>query len=123
MMQNHKMFILACSGASNTGAYSDRVARKMMQDGNAKMLCLARFAVDSGFAEESKAELGDGVRIVVLDGCPINCGEKTLREKGIERFEHVNTTDFGIVKGQTPMTEEMILKISESILIPGSQQS
>lgn len=112
-MQNSKMFILACSGASNTGAYSDKVARKMMQNGNAKMLCLARFAVDPAFAEESKAELGDGVRIVVLDGCPINCGEKTLRENGIMQFEHVNTTDFGIVKGQTPVTEAKINEICE----------
>jgi len=113
MEPNKKIIILACSGASNTGAYSDKVARKMMQDGNAKMLCLARFAVDKSFAEQSKAELGNGARIVVLDGCPINCAEKILMENGIEHFEHINITDFGIVKGQTPVTEAKINEICE----------
>lgn len=113
METNNKMILLACSGASNTGAYSDKISRKLMSDGNAKMLCLARFAVDKNFAEESKAELNNGARIVVLDGCPINCGEKTLRANGIEQFEHVNTTDFGIVKGQTPVTEAKINEICE----------
>jgi len=123
MNQNCKLFVLACSGASNTGAYSDKVARKLMKDGKAKMLCLARFAVDKNFAETSKAELSNGIRIVVLDGCPINCAEKILMKNGIEQFEHINITDFGIVKGQTPVTEEMIIKISESILNPESNKS
>ncbi|MDW7679385.1 MAG: putative zinc-binding protein [bacterium] len=113
MELNKKRIILACSGASNTGAYSDKTARKMMQDGNAKMLCLARFAVDKSFAEQSKAELGNGARIVVLDGCPINCGEKTLTGNDIKQFEHINITDFGIVKGQTSETEAKINEICE----------
>ncbi|MFZ5517449.1 MAG: putative zinc-binding protein [Candidatus Zhuqueibacterota bacterium] len=108
MMQNSIMIILACSGASNTGAYSDKVARKLMKDGHAKMLCLARFAVDSVFAEDSKSELSFGARIVVLDGCPINCAEKILKKNRIETFEHINITDFGIVKGKTPVTEAKI---------------
>jgi uncharacterized metal-binding protein len=112
-MQNNKMFILACSGASNTGAYSDKVARKLMKDGNAKMLCLARFAVDKNFADDSKAELNNGARIVVLDGCPINCAELILKDNEIEKFEHINITDFGIVKGQTPVTEAKINEICE----------
>ncbi len=53
MGPNKKMILLACSGASNTGAYSDKTARKLMQDGNAKMPCLARFAVDESFAQTS----------------------------------------------------------------------
>lgn len=123
MNQNCKLFVLACSGASNTGAYSDKVARKLMNDGNAKMLCLARFAVDESFAATSKTELSNSARIVVLDGCPINCAEKILMENGNQQFEHVNITDFGIVKGQTPVTEEMIIKITDSILNPESNRA
>ena len=51
--------------------------------------------------------------IVVLDGCPIDCTAKILNERGIHNFEHVHTTDFGIVKGQTPVTEEKIDEIVE----------
>jgi len=43
-MENKTPGIIACSGASNTGAYSDLVARKLMNMGKAKMLCLARFS-------------------------------------------------------------------------------
>jgi uncharacterized metal-binding protein len=50
-------------------------------------------------------------RIVVLDGCPIDCAAKILKERGIDNFEHVHTTDFGIVKGQTPVTDEKIDEI------------
>lgn len=113
METNNKMILLACSGASNTGAYTDKIARKLMKDGNTKMLSLARFAVDKSFAEESKAELGNGSRILVLDGFPINCAEMILKDNGIEKLEHVNITDFGIVKGQTPVTEGKINEICE----------
>ncbi|MDZ7822549.1 MAG: putative zinc-binding protein [Candidatus Marinimicrobia bacterium] len=54
---NKKITVVACSGASNTGAYSDKVARKLMALGKADMLCLAKFAVDKNFAEISKKKL------------------------------------------------------------------
>ncbi|MBN1561393.1 putative zinc-binding protein [candidate division KSB1 bacterium] len=105
---NDKIILIACSGASNTGAYSDKVARTLMAKGNAKMLCLARFAVDEKWAEAQKNDLLQDARIVVLDGCPIDCAAKILNERGIHNFEHVHTTDFGIVKGKTSVTEEKI---------------
>ncbi len=52
-----KITVVACSGASNTGQYSDLVARKLMQSGKAKMLCLARFSVDDKFAENAGSKL------------------------------------------------------------------
>lgn len=105
--------IVACSGASNTGSYSDLVARKLMQTGRAKMLCLARFSVDEKFVEKSKTEY---TNIVVLDGCPINCAEETLKLRGITNYKHINTTDFEIVKGKTPVTEDKINEIVEYII-------
>ena len=112
MIEKH-IGIVACSGASNTGSYSDLVARKLMQSGKAKMLCLARFSVDEKFAENSKEEYS---KIVVLDGCPINCAEETLKQRGIANYQHINTTDFEIVKGKTPVTEEKVNEIAKYIL-------
>lgn len=111
-----KVIILACSGASNTGVYSDKVARKLMTSEKGKMLCLARFAVDEEWAESQKCDLLQGTRIVVLDGCPIDCAAKILKQRGIHDFEHVYTTDFGVVKGKTPVTEEKIIEISNAII-------
>lgn len=112
-MNEKPIGIVACSGASNTGSYSDLVARKLMQSGKAKMLCLARFSIDEKFAEKSKEEYSN---IVVLDGCPINCAEETLKQRGITNYKHINTTDFEIVKGKTPVTEEKINEIVDYIL-------
>jgi uncharacterized metal-binding protein len=105
--------IIACSGASNTGSYSDLVARKLMQSGKAKMLCLARFSVDKKFAEKTKDEVKN---IIVLDGCPINCAELTMKQNRIDNFVHINITDFGIVKGKTPVIEEKVNEIVNYIL-------
>lgn len=44
-MENYTVHIVSCSGASNTGKYSDAVARMLMAGENAKMLCLARFSI------------------------------------------------------------------------------
>jgi len=115
---NKKIIVLACSGASNTGAYSDKAARKLMANGKAKMLCLARFAIDPKFAEQSKKDLqqlGDDGELIIIDGCPINCAEAIMKESGFTRYRHINTTDFGIVKGKTPITEEKIDEIIKAI--------
>lgn len=114
-----KIIVLACSGASNTGAYSDKVARKLMANGKGKMLCLARFAIDPKFAEQSKqelTELGDDGELIIIDGCPINCAEEIMKASGFLKYRHINITDYGIVKGKTPVTEEKIDEILADIL-------
>ncbi|HEX2867755.1 MAG TPA: putative zinc-binding protein [Ignavibacteriales bacterium] len=111
-MNEKQIGIVACSGASNTGSYSDLVARKLMQSGKAKMMCLARFSVDKAFAENTKQETE---QVIVLDGCPINCAELTMKQNGINKFIHINTTDFHIVKGKTPVTEEKVNEIADHI--------
>jgi uncharacterized metal-binding protein len=108
-----KTGIIGCSGASNTGAYSDLAARKLAKTGRVKMLCLARFTVDEKFTEQMKNEISE---YIVLDGCPINCAEVIMKNAGIDKFVHINTTDYGIIKGKTPVSEEKIDEISESIL-------
>jgi uncharacterized metal-binding protein len=89
------------------------VARKLMQSGKAKMLCLARFSVDDEFAGKAGSEIE---KLIVLDGCPINCAELIMKSARVNDFIHVNTTDFGIVKGKTPVTEEKVNEIVEHIL-------
>lgn len=112
METNKNITIISCSGASNTGCFSDMVARKMAAAGEAKMLCLARFAIDKEWAENTKKDLG---KLIVLDGCPINCAEKIMKDRGIENFTHINTTDFGITKGKTPYSDEKANEIIDHI--------
>ena len=37
------------------------------------------------------------------DGCPFNCAETILAKESITNIIHLNTTDFGIIKGKTPV--------------------
>lgn len=108
-----KYQIVSCSGASNTGKYADEVARLLSDSGEAHMICLAKVAIgDQPLIQKVKAQNN---KIVVLDGCPINCAEKLLGREGITDIIHINTTEFGIVKGKTPFSAEKANEIVEHI--------
>jgi len=113
-MENIQIFqIVSCSGASNTGKYADEVARQLSASGQANMICLAKVAIsDQALIQKVKAK---ETKLVVLDGCPINCAEKILRKEGITNIIHINTTDFDIVKGKTPFNVEKAHEIAEHI--------
>ncbi len=114
MENSQKIQIVSCSGASNTGEYADKVARKLVENGIVNMVCLAKVAVsDQTLINKIKSQ--QDKKIVVLDGCAINCALKILGKEGITNIIHVNTTDFGIIKGKTPVTDEKINEIVEHI--------
>ena len=74
------------------------------------MICLPKVAINNKKVIE---ECKNSTRIiVVIDGCPLNCAEKILKDHGIHNFVHINTTDFGITKGKTPLMDS---KINEMI--------
>jgi uncharacterized metal-binding protein len=110
MENSQKIQIVSCSGASNTGEYADKVARKLDENGQANMVCLAKVTVsDQTLINKLKSQ--QNKKIVVHDGCAINCALKILGKEGITNIIHVNTTDFGIIKGETPLTDEKINEI------------
>lgn len=113
MESSVKFQIVSCSGASNTGKYADEVARMLAAKGDAGMICLAKVAIhDQALIRKTKEQNG---KIVVLDGCPFNCAEKILGDEGINNIIHINTTEFGIVKGKTPFSLEKASEIVEHI--------
>lgn len=105
--------IVSCSGASNTGKYTDDVARRLAAAGHATLICLAKVAI--GDEPLIKGIKSKDLPVVVLDGCPYNCAEVIMGKAGITDIIHLNTTDFGIVKGKTPVTEDKITEIAEYI--------
>lgn len=111
--QDLNMMIVSCSGASNTGCYADKVARILAESGQANMICLPKIAInDEKLIENVK---NTSKKVVVIDGCPINCAEKIMKDHGIGNFTHINTTDFDIIKGKTPITEENLNRIINHI--------
>jgi uncharacterized metal-binding protein len=105
--------IFPCSGAADTGEIADKAARAFAKGGCASMSCLAGVGAGiSGFIASAKG----ADRLLVVDGCPLECARKTLSEKGItENIIHVRVTDLDFVKGQSPATEERIKTVVEEM--------
>ena len=97
--------VYACSGCSDAGEIADRVARQLARDGVARMSCLAGIGgrVRSLVATAEKAE-----RILVVDGCPLNCAAHTLKLAGFQKFDHLELHRIGLRKGSCPATEDRI---------------
>ena len=96
----------ACSGAANTGYLAGNVTRKLAKIGIGKMTCLAAVGAGlSGFVESARAA---GTNLVI-DGCPVACGKLTFENLGIPH-RHFVMTDYGVEKGKTQITQELIGK-------------
>ncbi len=98
--------IFPCSGAADTGEIADRAARSFAKTGCAGMSCLAGVGANiSGFVASAKG----ADRLLVIDGCPVDCALKTLAEKGVtENIEHIRVTDLGFIKGKSPANDERV---------------
>jgi uncharacterized metal-binding protein len=97
--------IFPCSGAADVGGLADRAARQMTGDKIGKMYCLAGIGGRVGtILETTKA----AAKILVIDGCPQECGRKTLEQAGFTGFQHLKLFDLGLHKGSSPATEENV---------------
>ncbi len=107
-----KKIVLACSGGSDLGDLSDKVARKLRNDGIYNMKCLAMVAANN---KEMIVTLKSS-EILVIDGCPIDCGKKIMEKASLTRYEYVRLTDLGFVKGQTSVNDETIKSVLTRIV-------
>jgi uncharacterized metal-binding protein len=105
--------VIACSGACDLGQITDVVARKLRDNNVRKMNCLA--AVGAGV--KPTIEAFKQANLLVLDGCPVDCGKKILDNAGISGYNYVRMTDLGYEKGKTPVTEEIINTVYEKMEI------
>lgn len=101
--------VMACSGASDVGQISDLVARKLRDNGVRKMNCLA--VVGAGI--EKSIESFKTKELLIIDGCPTDCGKRIMELHNLTNYKYLRVTDHGFIKGSTPVTEENIQKIYE----------
>ena len=103
--------IFPCSGAADVGEIADRVARKLTRDGVGTIFCLAGVGAGlSGFVGSAQAARVN----ITIDGCPVACSSKTIKNLGLEPQSFV-LTDMGLVKGKTSVNDHVIEEISETI--------
>ena len=102
-----KPIVYACSGCSDAGELADRIARQLAREGVGEMSCLAGVG---GRVKHLVAVAENARRVLVIDGCPINCAHKTLELAGVQRVEHLELQKLGLRKGSCPVTEENIAR-------------
>ncbi len=97
--------VYACSGCSDAGEIADRIARQLTRESAAQMSCLAGIGgrIKSLVLKAEQAE-----RILVVDGCPLNCAAHTLELAGFKNFEHLELHKLGMRKNSCPVTDERI---------------
>jgi len=95
--------VFPCSGGSDVGELTDSAARQLSKTGAAKMSCLA--GVGGGISGFIASAQGADVTLV-LDGCPQDCGKKTMEKNGVTGFKHLRLTDLGMQKGKSPANDQ-----------------
>jgi uncharacterized metal-binding protein len=100
--------VFACSGSADVGKICDLAARKLSEGGVGKMFCLA------GVGGRVKTIM-DGTKaaqtMLVLDGCPLQCGRNTMQQAGFKKFEYLCLSDLGMEKGKTAVTDDVVAKV------------
>lgn len=113
MCGSGEFIVIACSGSCDLGQVTDIVARKLSDNKIRKMNCLAAVAADV----KPTIEAFKAANLLLLDGCPVDCGKKILDKAGIENYKYMRLTDLGYRKGQTPVTKEIIEVVYEKAAV------
>jgi uncharacterized metal-binding protein len=103
---NGEYVVVACSGACDLGQISDLVARKLRDNNIRKMNCLAAVSAEV----QSTINMFKEANLLLIDGCAIGCGKKIL-EKAEINYKYLQISDLGYVKGQTPVTNEVLKSV------------
>ena len=106
--------VLACSGCSHAGELADLTARRLEGIGAAKMSCLAGIG---GRVKSIMNTVKRAPELLMVDGCPLECGANTLRLAGITEFKHLKLHELGVRKHSTEVTPETIQSLTESAAV------
>lgn len=111
MCQEAGVLIFPCSGGSDVGELSDRVARKMAKCGQARMFCLAGIGAHvPGMIEAAKS----ASKLITIDGCQVLCSKKILEHAGFDPISY-NLKEMGFDKGKTKIDDETIEQTANTI--------
>ena len=89
--------ILACDGASSVGQIGHEVAVKLTKENPdmARMCCITAIGANSevhlDIARKAK-------RLIVINGCQLECASKVVRSKGIEPDYEITVAKEGVKK-------------------------
>ncbi len=91
-----KRIILPCAGQANVGQLTNLAAIQLTEEGYGSIACAALLAIGS---ENLIANALNADEVVVLDGCPMQCGKKIAGSQGVAAGQHLVMTELGVTKG------------------------
>ena len=92
---NDQPLIYSCSGCSSAGQLANQLAIRMDRLGTAEMSCIAGLGGDvNPLVRLAKS----GRLIIMLDGCPFQCGRHTLARHGIKPDLQWDLSRLGVSK-------------------------
>jgi uncharacterized metal-binding protein len=116
MQNNHETkpplpCVLACSGCSRAGELADLTARRLEKLGAAKMSCLAGVG---GRVKSILNTIQSAPELLMIDGCPLECGGNSLKLAGITNFQHLKLHEHGIRKHTSEVHAETVEALAET---------
>lgn len=94
---NAPVLVAACSGRSNVGQIANQAMVEVDRAGAARSFCIAGVGAGlPGFLEGAMTG-----QLIVIDGCPMQCGKKILEKYQVEPFRYFMVTGLGIKKEDT----------------------
>jgi uncharacterized metal-binding protein len=102
--------IFPCVGGSNVGQLSNKIAIELEKKGFGNLMCTAGIGARASGIMKS-AEASD--KIIVIDGCMINCASKTLELAGFKVDSHIIISELGIKKNKDKDLKEN--EVSEAL--------
>lgn len=103
--------VLSCSGCSHAGELADHTARRLNQLGVAKMSCLAGVG---GRVKSIIATIQQAPELLMIDGCPLECGANNLRLAGITKFKHFKLHKLGVRKHDSDVCDATVEHLANS---------
>jgi len=102
--------VLACSGCSRAGELAHLTARRLEKLGAANM---SRLAGVGGRVKSILNTIQCAPELLMIDGCPLECGGNSLKLAGIARFQHLKLYEHGIRKYASEVNEKTVSRLAE----------
>ncbi|MBN1194184.1 MAG: putative zinc-binding protein [Methanomicrobiaceae archaeon] len=90
-----KRIIFPCAGQANTGQLSNLAAIRLTEEGYGSIACMALLATG---AEGLKEKIREADEVIIIDGCPVACGQTIAAAQGVIHHQHIVVTALGIAK-------------------------
>lgn len=105
--------VYGCAGCSDVGEASDRVSRKMRNEGYAQPTASCLAGIGAGI--KTLIDAAKGVdEVITVDGCGMLCAQKIIENIEIKPKAYV-LTEMGLEKGKTQITDELINDLYQKI--------